>query len=83
MGTNKKLLKKLRQIPSPNNITMKELDRFLRSEGFKLQSQSSSHLNYRHDGLTYILTIVSHDMKQEVKVVYIKNVLTALDEISQ
>jgi len=83
MGTNKKFLKRLRQIPTPNDITMKELDRFLKSEGFKLQSQSSSHLNYKHERLTYILTIVSHNMKQEVKVVYIKNVLAAIDEISQ
>jgi predicted RNA binding protein YcfA (HicA-like mRNA interferase family) len=81
MGANEKLLEKMRRIPTPNDITMNELDRLLRSEGFVIQSQNGSHLNYKHENLKYILTIVSHDKKQEVKVVYIKNTLNALDEL--
>jgi len=81
MGANEKLLDKMRRFPTPNDITMKELDRFLRSVGFIIQSQSSSHMNYKHEKLRHILTIVSHDMKQDVKVIYIRNVLNALDEL--
>lgn len=81
MGVNDKLFKKMLRKPIPNDITMNELNRFLLSRGFILQSQNSAHYNYRHEKLKYIITIDSHNMKQEVKSIYIKMVLNAIEEI--
>jgi predicted RNA binding protein YcfA (HicA-like mRNA interferase family) len=81
MGVNDKLLLKMRRHPVPNDVTMNELDRFLRSRGFVLHSQDSAHLNYKHKGLFYILTIDAHSMKEQVKAIYIRKILSALDEL--
>lgn len=83
MGSTEKLWAKIRRHPLPCDITMNELDRFLRSKGFILHSRSSSHLNYKHKNLDYILTIVAHDFRDQVKPVYIKNVVIALDELEK
>lgn len=73
MGNNEKLLEKMRRKPIPNDITMNELNRFMISKGFVLHSQNSAHLNYKHEKLNYVITIDSHNMKQEVKSIYIEN----------
>ncbi|MGB7595372.1 MAG: type II toxin-antitoxin system HicA family toxin [Erysipelotrichaceae bacterium] len=61
---------------------MSELDRFLKSRGFILHSQDSAHLNYKHKDLVYILTIDAHSMKDQVKTIYIRKILSALDELT-
>jgi len=81
MGQNDKLLDKMRRKPIPNDITMQELNRLLLSKGFELHSQNSAHLNYKHHMLKYVLTIDSHNVKNEVKSIYIKLALNAIDEI--
>jgi hypothetical protein len=69
IGVNEKLLTRIRRHPAPNDITMSELDRFLRRKGFILHSQDSAHLNYKHRNLIYILPIDAHSMKEQVKAI--------------
>jgi len=81
MGADEKLLAKICGNKIPNDITMNELNRLLVNLGFVQQSKNGAHYNYRHPELNYILTIDSHDFRQEVKTIYIKNVRIALSEL--
>jgi len=73
----------MRRKPIPNDITMNELNRLMISKGFVLHSQNSAHLNYKHEKLKYVITIDSHNMKKEVKSIYIRIVLNAVEEIER
>lgn len=83
MGGNEKLLLKMRRKPVPNDITMNELKRLLISRGFILQSRKSAHLNFSHPNLNYILTIDSHDDRKDLKAIYIRKALQAIDEVEE
>ncbi len=81
MGSNSKLIKKILRKETPSDITIDELDRLLIYLGFVLQTQNSSHRNYKHQGLTYLLTIATHGNKSQVLKIYIKNTKKAFQEL--
>lgn len=83
MGVNEKLLIKMRRKPIPSDITMNEVTRLLESRGFSLHSRNSSHLNFKHPKLSYILRFASHDDRKELKAIYIKLALEAIDDVEE
>ncbi|HCT62990.1 MAG TPA: hypothetical protein DIC19_02710 [Erysipelotrichaceae bacterium] len=81
MGADEKLMIRIFGRKVPNDITFKELSRFLINIGFILQTHKGAHYNFKHPNLVYILTIDSHDERKPVNKVYINKVKEALEEL--
>lgn len=79
-----KLEARIRQKPTPNDIRFDELETFLNSYGFESKPKSGgSHRAFCHPQYEGIITVaVPHGTSDGVKRAYIRNALSAVDEVS-
>jgi predicted RNA binding protein YcfA (HicA-like mRNA interferase family) len=77
VSKRQKRLEKLRQ--NPKDVSFEELRQVLEAEGFQLDHATGSHHVFRAEAGDEVLTVVI-PFARPVKVVYVKQVLDAIDK---
>lgn len=80
MGKYEKLKQRIMRDPFITDLTIDEIDCFLKRENFKLQSVHGSHHIYVHEDLNYILCIPTKGGRH-IKPAYIKLIRDALADL--
>jgi len=65
---------------NPRNVSFEELSKLMEHFGFEVRSRAS-HYTFRHGKLNEIITVKKEP--GQIKVIYIKKCLTAIESISK
>lgn len=80
MGTFERLYRRI--INNPRDVRFEDLDRLLRRYGFQCRQprKGSSHYNYYHSKVPYILTIPKD---RPIKAIYVKQAIEAIEKLKE